>query len=169
MPRLLWLLLALTAAAPSQAQTCAGVLDLTFVDPTSSARPLPEVHIREVDVRAQFLTVPVPAGTHPAADDLPMARSRRAHLPAYGDAYVSGTVLSLAPRCGTTLLHLVLEYHHETMTLDLYHVPSHVPLAFDAPVPFRPGRFVFDFRATDRTGLRDGYRVYPASATRRAG
>lgn len=160
-------LLTLLAAVPSQAQTCSGVLNLTFVDPTTTARPRPEVHIQEVDVRAQFLTARIPAGTTPAASAVSAAQSRTAHLPAYGDAYVNGTVLSLAPECGTSLLHLTLVYHHQTMTLDLYHVPSHVPLAFDAPLPFRAGRFVFDFDAAERVGSRNGLRVYPAGAVRR--
>ena len=166
MPRLLWLLLALTAAAPSQAQTCAGVLDLTFVDPTSSARPRPLVHIRDIDVQALFLRGTVLAGTTPVADSVSTEGSRTAQLPSYADAYVSGTTLSLAPECGTSLLHLVLVHHDRTMTLDLYHVPSHVPLSFDAPIPLRPGRFVFDFDTAERVGFRDGYRVYPSSAVR---
>lgn len=160
-------LLALLAAVPSQAQTCAGVLTLTFVDPTSSARPRPPVQVREIDVRAQFWTTPVPAGTLPTAASLPGTPSRTAHLPAYGSVYVSGTALSLAPRCGTSLLNLVLTYHHQTMTLDLLHVPNHVGLAFDEPIPFRPGRYAFDFDAAEHV-VRDGYRVYPASSVRQA-
>ena len=157
----------LLAAVPSQAQTCAGVLVLTFVDPTATARPQPHVHIRDIDVSAQFLTARIPDGATPEASTVSAIRSRTARLPAGADAYVSGTVLSLAPQCGTSLLHLVLVHHGQTTTLDLYHVPNHIPLSFDAPIPLRTGRFVFDFDAAHPV-LRNGYRVFPTSALRPA-
>lgn len=165
MSRLVCLLLALFVAVPAHAQTCLGVLRLTFVDPASTARPRPDIYIRDLDVRAQFIRADIPAGTAPPADSVSVIGSRAAHLAAYADAYVSGTVLSLSPECGTSLLHLVLVHHHETMTLDLYNVPNHIGLDLDAPVPFRPGRFVFDFDTAQRVS----WNVFSAADVRPAG
>ncbi len=165
MTRFLWTALVLLTAVPAHAQTCAGVVRLTFVDPTTSARPLPLIAIRDVDVQALFLTGPVAAGTTPVSDSVSADGSRTVHLPSYADAYVPGTVLALAPRCGTSLLHLVLEHQDTTMTLDLYNVPNHIGLRLDAPVPFRHGRYVFDFD----TARRVERGVYSAADVRPAG
>lgn len=76
--------------------------------------------------------------------------------------------MSVWTQCGYTLLRLSItdRWTRETMTLDLYDVPAHVPLRPSRPVPFRPGRFVLPLRETvlsDRPGgVFDVDRLAPA-------
>ena len=168
---------ALTAAAlllsgAASAQTCSGVLRLSFSGSASVAAARPPVDLRSVGVRATFLTGSLPDGAFPtAAAALASGHvTTRAtiHLPAFARAYVPGSMLALSPECGTELLHLVVEYRHETMTLDLYHVPNHVGVRFDGHVPFRAGRFVVDLARRNRLPGSGSPSVYPVAAIRPA-
>lgn len=49
-------------------------------------------------------------------------------------------------QCGYALLRFAItdRWERETMTLDLYDVPAHVPIRPSRPVPFRPGRWTLD-------------------------
>lgn len=163
MSRFLWPLITLLVAAPAGAQTCLGVLRLTFAGPVTSARPRPLVAIRDLDVRARFLTASIPAGTTPVAGSVSGEGSRTVRPRA--DTRHAPTTLLLSPECGTTLLHLVLVYRRRTMTLNLYNVPDHIGLNLDAPVPFRSGRFVLDFDAAQEVG----HHVFSAADIRPAG
>ena len=164
---------ALLLSGAAAAQTCSGVLRLSFVDPASADTARPPVNLRSVGVRATFLSGSLPDGAFPTAAAALAAGHVTAdatvHLPAYARAYVPGSVLALSPECGTELLSLVLTYHGQTMTLDVYHVPNHVGVELDGDVPFRPGRFVLDLARRNRLPGSGSPFVYSAAAVRAAG
>ncbi|HEX9951066.1 MAG TPA: hypothetical protein VGB53_04805 [Rubricoccaceae bacterium] len=164
---------ALLLSSAASAQTCGGVLELTFIDPTSADSSRPLIAMREFDVRAQFLHGSIAEGALPtvaeALRDHPVSLDADVRLPGYSRVYVPGSVLAFAPRCGLALLHIVIEYHHETMTLDVYGTPSHIGIRLDAPVPFRRGRHVLDLRSAPHAPDGSGFIIYHASGVRRVG
>lgn len=162
----------LLASGAVQAQTCAGVLWLEFYDVDYEDRPAGRyvIPVRSLGLVAEYY--------HGAADGMPTAEEARQdpalalrdreELRAFSRLYVGGTEVGVAPRCALALLHLEIEYRHETMTLDLYRIPDHIGLRLDGPIPFRPGRYVLDF-ATARQFGNPPEHVYAADAVRPAG
>ena len=164
--RRLWILLALLAAPASRAQTCSGILSLSFYDVEYEARGDHYIiPIHSLDVTAQFFSGRISG--FPTAAEARRAPALRLHgedrLRRDSRLYMTGTTLAVAPRCGLSLLHLVVVYRDATMTLDLYNVPSHIGLQLSEAIGFRPGRYVLDF-ATAPYDMRPDGRAYDASA-----
>lgn len=169
MVRLL-LTVALLAVSPAAAQTCGGSLRLEFSE--AKGRSSPRVlRARDLDVTAAYflgdpngLLTADEARRDPAIDaDGTEALGAGARLSA------SGAAVRVRTGCGLALLHLRIRRGQRTMTLDVYRAPDHVPTALDAPIPFRPGRYVLDLETARRVSEGGSPRVYSASAVRPAG
>ncbi len=166
-------LFGLVVVGTVQAQTCAGVLALSFYDVDYETREVGRyvIPIRSLGVTAEFFhgeTAGTPTADEARRDPALELRAREV-LAAYPRLFVGGTEVALAPQCGLELLHLVVEYRHETMTLDVYRIPSHIGMRLDGPVPFRPGRYILDLATAERLPSDTPETVYAASAVRPAG
>ncbi len=180
MLRAIFLLLALAAAAPARAQTCFGSVHLQFSEATGRGR-LRVLPARDLAVTAEYflgdgngLLTAEQARRDPAvsADGTEVLRTAtrgtttRRRLPRL---IGSGSTVRVATGCGLALVHLRITYRRRVMTLDVYRAPDHVATGFDAPVPFREGRYVVDFWTSARLSTGGSPDVYAASAVRPAG
>lgn len=156
-------LLALAALAPTvTAQTCGGRLSLTLGVPIPrQADSLRATPASQYEITATAVAPSMPGHRlaphvvgRPPLDSL----ARRADLAVTRDTLASGwaslfwarDALSTWTRCGFALLRYTITGHDggsldPVMTLDLYNVPPHIGVEAGGLLPFRPGRWTFDF------------------------
>ena len=148
-------LLALTSPAAT-AQTCGGLLAFTLGASRAPADSLQASSASQYDVAAVAVEARSPYGDvvtgRPALDVVADGRS------VIRDTLTSGRAGLFWPRdeirtwtrCGLALLRYEITGHdgrtpRPRMTLDLYNVPPHVGVEADGLIPFRPGRWTYDF------------------------
>lgn len=169
------LLLVLAATAPARAQTCFGSVRLQFSEATSRGGPR-VLAARDLAVTAEYflgdpngLLTAEQARRDPAVSaDGTASLSTRARgtrtsrsLPRLT---ASGSTVRVATGCGLALVHLRITYRRRVMTLDVYRAPDHVATEFDAPIPFREGRYIVDFWTSPRLSTGGSPDVYSVSA-----
>ena len=161
-------LLAAFLGRPSAAQTCGGSVRIGFAE--SRGGVLQTLPVRSLGVTAAFFTSDVSVGTPTAAEarrDPAVDADGTERLGEPGRLSARGPDLHARTGCGLALLHLRLRRGRDTMTLDVYRPHSHAPSRLDAPVLFRPGRYVLDLGAARRVSTGGSPHVFAASAVRR--
>lgn len=161
MPRLLALCVLLTLAPTAPAQTCGGLLSLSLGRPVAQTDSLRPSSASQYDVTAAAVAPPTAGqrlaphvGGRPSLDSL----ARRADFVVLRDTLASGwqglfwprDEITTWTRCGFALLRYEITGRgvrspDPVMVLDLYNVPPHGGVEAEGLLPFRPGRWSFDF------------------------
>ncbi|MEM1054460.1 MAG: hypothetical protein AAGI52_02960 [Bacteroidota bacterium] len=169
MPRLL-LVLALLAPPLAASQTCGGALTLPLARFETTASG--EQEWRAVSTfyfNAAIAAVEGEGSAAPEHAPLDWFLSRDTDYHVTRDSLsspFSGLVqppdtMRVWTQCGYVLLRLSItdRWARETMTLDLYDVPAHIPLRPSRPIPFHPGRFALNVREALNPEQRLGFDV----------
>lgn len=151
------------------AQTCSGSVRIGFADSRSGV--LQMLPAQSLGVSAAFFTSDASAGTPTAAEarrDPAVEADGTERLGGPGRLSAQGGELHVRTGCGLALLHLRLTRGRDTMTLDVYRPHAHAPSRLDAPVLFRPGRYVLDLGTAQRVSTGGTPYVFSARVVRRA-
>lgn len=161
MPRVL-LVLALLAPTLASSQTCGGGLALPFARAKTAGADTTEWSPASTFYFDAAITSAV--GDAPAPEHAPLdwflERADRYEIhsdslqPRFSGLLFPPDTMRVWTRCGFDLLRIAItdRWEDETMILDLYNVPAHVPLAPSRPIPFRSGRFALNLSGSLQTG-----------------
>lgn len=148
------LCLCLLVPGLAAAQTCGGRLDLPLARAASDSSGWQPVSTFYFEAA---ITAVGAEGEHPEVAPLDWYLERADRFDIHRDSLRSRFSGLLQPpdtmriwtRCGFGLLRVAVtdRWARETMTLDFYNVPAHVPLRPSRPIPFRPGRWILDVGA----------------------